>query len=257
MSAGVQGGLRLIERHVRAYRHSWLLLASGALEPVLYLFSIGTGVGTLVGQVAGPDGEPVRYAAYIAPALLATAAMNGTIADSTFNVFFRLKYTGLYSSALATRMRPSDITVGEIGWSVIRGVLYAAAFMGVCLAMGLTPSPWALLGLPVVMLMCFAIGAASMAATTYMKSILHFEFVPLVVLPMFLFSGTFYPIDVYPRFLQILVECLPFYQGVALLRGLNLGAPDISLWWHVGYLLALGLVGAAIVRRRIGTLLLT
>jgi lipooligosaccharide transport system permease protein len=255
--ASLAGGLHLVERHLRAYRHSWLLLASGAFEPVLYLLTIGTGVGTLVGQIAGPGGQPVRYVAYIAPALLATAAMNGTIYDSTFNVFFRLKYNHLYTSALATRMRPSDVTVGEVGWSIVRGVLYAAAFMVVSLAMGLVVSAWAWLDLPVVVLMCFGVGASSMAATTYMNSIQHFELVPLLVLPMFLFSGTFYPLDIYPQALRVIVECLPFYQGVALLRGLNLGAPDSQLWWHAGYLLILGLAGIAIVRSRIGRLLLT
>jgi lipooligosaccharide transport system permease protein len=81
--------------------------------------------------------------------------------------------------------------------------------------------------------------------------------VPLLVLPMFLFSGTFYPLDIYPQALRVIVECLPFCQGVALLRGLNLGAPDSRLWWHVGYLLILGLAGIAMVRSRIGRLLLT
>jgi lipooligosaccharide transport system permease protein len=192
----------------------------------------------------------------VAPALLATSAMNGAILDSTFSVFFRLKYAKFYDAALATPMRPGDIALGEIGWALIRGGLYAVAFMVVMLAMGLVHSVWAVAAVPVALLIGFGSAATGMTATTFMRSWQHFEFIILATLPMFLFSATFYPLSVYPRPIQIVVECTPLYQGVALMRGLTLGAVGPGLLWHVVYLAVMGLAGLYLAGRRIGRLLL-
>jgi lipooligosaccharide transport system permease protein len=253
---GGRGSVHLIERQARVYRHVWLVLVSGVFEPLFYLLSIGVGLGKLVGTVAGPGGHPVGFASFVAPALLATSAMNGAIYDSTFNVFFRLKYAKLYDAALATPMRPGDIALGEIGWALIRGGLYAIAFMMVMLAMGLVHSAWAVADVPVALLIGFGSAAAGMTATTFMRSWQHFEFILLATLPMFLFSATFYPLSVYPRPLQIVVECTPLYQGVALMRGLTLGVVGPGLLWHAAYLALMGLAGLQIAGARIGRLLL-
>jgi lipooligosaccharide transport system permease protein len=253
---GGRGSVHLIERHARVYRHTWLVLVSGIFEPLFYLLSIGVGLGKLVGTVAGPGGHMVGYASFVAPALLATSAMNGAIYDSTFNVFFRLKYAKFYDAALATPMRPGDIALGEIGWALIRGGLYAIAFMVVMLALGLVHSAWAVADVPVALLIGFASAAAGMTATTFMRSWQHFEYIMLATLPMFLFSATFYPLSVYPRPVQILVECTPLYQGVALMRGLTLGVVGPALLWHVLYLAVMGVAGLYVAGRRIGRLLL-
>jgi lipooligosaccharide transport system permease protein len=253
---GGRGSVHLIERHARVYRHVWLVLVSGVFEPLFYLLSIGVGLGKLVGTVAGPGGHPVGYASFVAPALLATSAMNGAILDSTFNVFFRLKYAKFYDAALATPMRPGDIALGEIGWSLIRGGLYAIAFMAVMLAMGLVHSAWAVADVPVALLVGFAAAGVGMAATTFMRSWQDFEYILLAITPMFLFSATFYPLSVYPRPIQILVECTPLYQGVALMRGLTLGVVGPALLWHAAYLAVMGLAGLYVAGRRIGRLLL-
>ena len=253
---GGRGSAHLIERHARVYRHTWLVLVSGIFEPLFYLLSIGVGIGHLVGGVAGPGGHVVGYASFVAPALLATAAMNGAIYDSTFNVFFRLKYAKFYEAALATPMRPGDIALGEIGWALIRGGLYAVAFMAVMLALGLVHSAWAVLDVPVALLIGFGSAAAGMAATTFMRSWQDFEFITLATLPMFLLSATFYPLSVYPRPIQIVVECTPLYQGVALMRGLTLGVVGPGLLWHVAYLALMGLAGLRVASGRIGRLLL-
>ena len=246
-----RGSVHLIERHARAYRHAWVMLVSGIFEPLFYLLSIGVGLGALVGPVAG-----VSFTSFVAPALLASSSMNGAVFDSTFNVFFRLKYAKTYDAALATPMRPGDIAVGEIGWALLRGGLYAAAFLVVMLAMGLVHSIWGIAALPAALLIGFGFAAAGMAATTYMRSWQDFEFVTLATLPMFLFSTTFYPLSVYPRPVQILVECTPLYQGVALLRGLTLGVVGPGLLWHVLYLALMGLAGLYVAGRRISRLLL-
>jgi len=253
---GGRGSMHLIERHARVYRRVWLVLLSGVFEPLFYLLSIGVGLGKLVGTVAGPAGHPVGYASFVAPALLATSAMNGALLDSTFNVFFRLKYAKFYDAALATPMRPGDIALGEIGWSLIRGGLYAVAFMVVMLALGLAHSVWAVADVPVALLIGFGSAAAGMTATTFMRSWQNFEYIMLATLPMFLFSATFYPLSVYPRPIQILVECTPLYQGVALMRGLTLGVVGPALLWHAAYLALMGLAGLYVAGRRIGRLLL-
>jgi lipooligosaccharide transport system permease protein len=252
---GGRGSVHLIERHARAYQHAWLMLVSGIVEPLFYLLSVGVGLGALVGTVTGPGG-PVTFTSFVAPALLATSSMNGAVFDSTFNVFFRLKYAKFYDAALATPMRAGDIALGEIGWALLRGGLYAVAFMVVMLAMGLVHSLWGIAAVPAALLIGFGFAAAGMAATTYMTSWQHFEFVTLATLPMFLFSTTFYPLSVYPRPIQVIVEWTPLYQGVALMRGLTLGVVGPGLLWHVAYLAAMGLGGLYIAGRRISRLLL-
>src|SRR5215470_5224204 len=254
---GGKGSLHLVERHARVYRHLWLMLASGIGEPLFYLLSIGVGIGHLVGTVAGPGGQPVAYAAFVAPALLATSSMNGAIYDSTFNVFFLLKYAKVYDATLATPMRPQDVALGQVIWALLRGALYASAFTLVMLVMGLLKSPWAVLVLPAAVLTAFAFAAVGMAATTFMRSWQDFEYVMLVSVPLFLFSTTFFPLSVYPGGVAVLVEVTPLYQSVALTRALTLGAVGPDLLWHVAYLAAMGVAGLYIAGRRVGRLLLT
>ncbi|HYV79245.1 MAG TPA: ABC transporter permease [Streptosporangiaceae bacterium] len=256
-SLGGKGSLHLIERHARAYRHLWLVLVSGLAEPLFYLLSLGVGLGQLVGTVIGPDGHQVSYTAFVGPALLATSSMNGAIYDSTFGVFFLLKYAKVYNAILATPMRAADVALGQIGWALIRGSLYAFAFMLVMLGMGLLKSGWAVLALPAAILTGFAFAAAGMAATTFMRSWQDFEFVMLVSLPMFLFSTTFYPLSIYPRALQVVVECTPLYQAITLIRGLTLGVVGPALLVPMAYLALMGVAGLLIAGRRVSRLLLT
>ena len=255
-SLGGKGSLHLIERHARAYRHLWLVLVSGLAEPLFYLLSLGVGLGQLVGTVIGPNGQQVSYTAFVGPALLATSSMNGAIYDSTFGVFFLLKYAKVYNAILATPMRAADVALGQIGWALIRGSLYACAFMLVMLGMGLLESGWAVLALPAAILTGFAFAAAGMAATTFMRSWQDFEFVMLVSLPMFLFSTTFYPLSIYPRALQVVVECTPLYQAITLIRGLTLGVVGPALLVPVAYLALMGVTGLLIAGRRVSRLLL-
>ena len=252
---GGRGSAHLIERHARVYRHTWLILASGFFEPLFYLLSIGVGIGELVGKVTFA-GHSVGFTSFVAPALLATSAMNGAIFDSTFNIFFRLKYAKLYDATLATPMGPGDVALGEVGWALIRGGLYACAFMVIMLAMGLVHSAWSVLDIPVALLIGFAFAGAGMAATTFIRSWQDFEYVTLATLPMFLFSATFYPLSVYPRTIQLVVDCTPLYQGIALLRGLTLGVVSPGLLWHVLYLTVMATVGLSVASRRISKLLL-
>lgn len=247
---------RLIERNLMVYRRTWILLLSGFFEPVFYLFAIGVGVGQLVGEVALPDGTFIPYAAFVAPALLATSAMNGAIYESTFNIFFKLRYGKLYDAVLATPMTTADVAIGEIGWAQIRGSLYAVGFVVVMAAFGLIESWWGILALPAALLIGFAFGAVGMAATSWMKSWQDFDLIQLFILPMFLFSGTFYPIDVYPQFLQNIIRLSPLYHGSELIRAFTLGRFDASLWGHALYLVVMGIIGVTVASRRLRVLLL-
>ena len=150
----------------RVYRHAWLVFASGVFEPLFYLLSVGLGLGVLVGKVPGPGGHLIPYRDFVAPGLLAVSSMNGAMYDSTFNIFFRLKYAKLYDAILATPMRPAQVALGEIGWALLRGTIYAAAFTLVMLATGLVHSPWAVLAVPVAVLIGFAFAALGMTGTT-------------------------------------------------------------------------------------------
>jgi lipooligosaccharide transport system permease protein len=250
------GSLRLVERHARAYRRAWLVFVSGVFEPLFYLLSVGLGLGVLVGKVPGPGGQLIPYREFVAPGLLAVSSMNGAMFDSTFNVFFRLKYAKLYEAVLATPMRPTQVALGEIGWALIRGTIYAIAFILVMLALDLVHSPWAVLDLPVAVLIGFGFAAIGMFGTTYMKSWQDFDYVILVSMPLFLFSATFYPLSIYPRPAQVVIEWTPLYQGVVLLRDLTVGVVGPDLLWRAAYLAALGVAGLYASGRRIGKLLL-
>jgi len=251
------GALVLVERNLLVYRRVWPMLASGLFEPVFYLFSVGIGVGALVGQVVLADGSTVPYKMYVAPALLASAAMNGAIFDSTFNIFFKLKYVKLYDAVLSTPVSSRDVAVGETIWSLLRGGLYAGTFLLVMLAMGLVGSAWAVLALPAATLVGFAFAAVGIALTTFMRSWQDFEWVQLALMPMFLFATTFYPLSVYPRPLQLFVECTPLYHAIELVRGVTVGPPSLAVAGHLAYLVVMGLAGLAVAARRLERLLLT
>jgi lipooligosaccharide transport system permease protein len=246
----------LLLRAATASRRTWLAFVSGFFEPVFYLVAMGQGLGSMVGTLPGPDGTPVSYAAFIAPGLLAASAMNGAVFDSTFNVFHKLKYGRLYDAMLATPLGPVDIALGEIGWALIRGGLYAVGFLTVMGAFGLLVSPWALLALPAALVVAFAFAAVGMAATSFMRSWQDFDLVTLAILPMFLFSTTFYPLSVYPRWLQLVVECLPLYHAVELMRGLTTGAVGWGMLGHLAYFVVMIAVGVVAATRRLDALLL-
>ena len=246
----------LVERNIYVYRHTWIVLLSGFFEPLFYLGSIGFGLGALVGTVNGPGGQPISYHLFVAPALLGSAAMNGAIAEGTFNFFFKLRYNKTFDSILSTPLSPGDIAVGELVWALIRGGIYAVAFLIVMAVLGLIVSPWVVLAVPGALLIGFAFGAVGMAATSFMRTWQDFDLIQLVILPLFLFSGTFYPLDAYPDALRIVVQVTPLYQGVDLLRSLVVGHLDPSLLVHVAYLTVMGIGGLAIVSRRLDKLLL-
>lgn len=249
--------LRLIvERNYLTYRAEWKLFLTGFLEPVLYLFSIGIGVGALITEFEF-NGQQIPYAEFVAPGMLAASAFNGALIDSTYNVFFKLKYDKLYDQMLATPLSTGDVARGEIAWGQLRGSVYAAVFLLVMTLMGLVHSWWALLALPAAILIGFAFSAVCMALTTWMTTWQDFDKITLGQLPLFLFSGTFFPVSVFPGWLRWVVEATPLYRGVVLCRELCTGSVTAASVVSVGYLVVMGVLGLLVVRRRLDRLLLT
>jgi lipooligosaccharide transport system permease protein len=256
LTLGSRRARYLVERNIYVYRHGWIVIFSGFFEPLFYLGSIGFGLGALVGSVNGPGGQPIPYQLFVAPALLASAAMNGAISEGTFNFFFKLRYNKTFDAILSTPLSPGDVAVGELVWALIRGGIYAVGFILVMAALGLVVSPLVILAFPAALLIGFGFGGVAMAATSFMRTWQDFDLIQLVILPLFLFSGTFYPLEAYPDGLRLFVQLTPLYQGVELLRSLVVGHLAPSLLIHVAYLTVMGIIGLAIVARRLDKLLL-
>lgn len=234
----------ILERSYLAFRSSaWIVVLTGFLEPVLYLFSFGYGVGKLIGKMEVSPGHYISYAAFIAPALLATSAMNGAIYDATWNVFFKLKFDRVYQGMLATSLGPLDVALGEISWALIRGLVYAIAFMSIVGGLGLITTPLALLAIPCAVLIAFGFAAIGMAVTTYMKSFEQMNIINIVLLPMFLFSGSFYPLTIYPGWLQAFIKALPLWHGISLIRAVMLGMISTALIPHILYFVVMTVIG--------------
>lgn len=247
--------LSLVSRNFFVQRAVPYVWVTGLVEPVLYLLSIGVGIGHLVGKVPGPGGAVVPYAAFVAPGLLATSAMNGAVYESTTNIFAKLHWQKLYDAVVATPLGPADIAVAEVGFATFRCLLYGGVFLATMAAFGDTRSWWALFCLPCATLVGAAFASAGFAASCFMRSWTDFDKVNLVSVPLFLFSATFYPLSELPRSLQFVVEALPLYPGVALCRQFSLGHPSLSALGYTAYLVALVLLAGLVSRRRVAALL--
>ncbi|WP_082034521.1 ABC transporter permease [Nigerium massiliense] len=247
----------VIGRGFRVIRaQNWGVIATGFFEPVFYLLAMGLGMGQLVGELPGPDGRPIPYAMFIAPALLATSAMNGAIYDSVNNVFFKLRYAKLYEGMLATSLGPMDVALGEIFMALFRGLLYSIGFLGVITVMGLVTSWWALAMIPVALLIALGFASIGMAVTSFITGFQQLDLVPVVLLPMFLCSATLYPITVYPEAVQWFVKALPLWHGVELMRQLSVGVFTSMTGVHVAYFLVMSVIGIAVASLRLRRLFL-
>jgi len=245
-------GHLLFERNLFVYKHAWMTIFSGFFEPLFYLFSFGIGLGHFVGRIHG-----VSYASYIAPALLASSAMNGAINDAMTNVFWKLRYAKVYESMLSTPLGPADVAVGETSWAQFRSLTYSCGFMVTAAALGLLHSWWAALALPATIVVGFCFAGLGIGASTFLRTWQDLDFAQLVQLPMFLFSATFYPLSVYPVAIQWFVRFSPLYHAIVLVRSLTLGTVGPGNLVDVGYLIVLGVIGILIARRRIAGLLLS
>ncbi|MHB8379290.1 MAG: ABC transporter permease [Acidimicrobiales bacterium] len=246
---GSRRSLRIFERNFMVYRTQWLMLLSGFFEPVFYLLGIGIGLNHLVGNLP-VGGRIVSYATFVAPGMLATSAMNGAVIDSIFNTYFRLKISHAYDAVLSTPLDVTDVALGEVWWALSRAALYAASFILCMVLLGDAGSAWVVLCWPAAILTSFAFSCVGLATCTYLRSWQDFDLVNLVQLPLFLFSATFFPISLYPKWLGALVTVSPLYQSTALLRGLALGQFEWIMTLRAAYLFVIALVALALAARR-------
>jgi lipooligosaccharide transport system permease protein len=250
---------RMVQRNALVYKHGWMVIVSGFFEPLFYLLSLGLGVGAMVPDIGG-----IGYAAFVAPGLLAASCMNGAITDGFFNIFFKLHFQKTYDGILATPMRVPDVAFGEALWALARGALYAAMFLVVVLLIGASVGPrmllsgWAILAFPAAVLVAASFSAMALCLTSFVRRIEQFDIVMgLVVMPMFLFSGTFFPVSRFPDSLEWVVQLVPLYHAVDMLRQLTTGAIQPSLILHILYLLVAGSAAFVIAMWRLERTLIT
>ena len=259
LGSGVYSGRArvVLERGYFALKSStWMVVASGFVEPLIYLVAFGYGIGQFIEGTVDGNGNPISYAQFIAPALLATSAMNGAIYDSTWNVFFKMHFGRIYNGMLSTSMGTLDVALGEISWALLRGLAYAIGFMAIVTPLGLVPSGWGLLAIPASVLVAFGFAAVGMGITSYLKHRQQMQYIQLVMLPMFLFSGTFFPLDIYPEPVQWLIQALPLWQAIELIRGLTLGILNLAMLGHVLYFVLMIIGGLYFTTRRLTALFL-
>jgi lipooligosaccharide transport system permease protein len=259
LGSGVYSGRArvVLERGYFALKSStWMVVASGFVEPLIYLVAFGYGIGQFIEGTVDGNGNPISYAQFIAPALLATSAMNGAIYDSTWNVFFKMHFGRIYNGMLSTSMGTLDVALGEISWALLRGLAYAIGFMAIVTPLGLVPSGWGLLAIPASVLVAFGFAAVGMGITSYLKHRQQMQYIQLVMLPMFLFSGTFFPLDIYPEPIQWFIQALPLWQAIELIRGLTLGILNLAMLGHVLYFVVMIIGGLYFTTRRLTALFL-
>ncbi len=260
MGASIYAGrpVSVAVRNLRSLKsYSGLSFIVGFVEPVLFLIAFGYGVGSMVGSFTDSSGHPITYAQYIMPALLATSAMNGAIFDSTWNVYFKMQFAKLYEGMLATSLGTLDVALGEIGWATFRGMIYGIGFVAVVGGLGLIPSfTGAVMAVIAATIVAFAFSALGMGITSYVKSFQQLDMINFLLLPMFLFSGTLFPLSIFPTWGQWIIQALPLRQGIELVRD----AMSLNFSWalagHALYFAVMIIGGLFFTTRRLTALFL-
>jgi lipooligosaccharide transport system permease protein len=234
---------RVWQRNWLVYLRTWKIsFIPPLLEPLLYLLAFGVGLAGLVGNVSYL-GRPVSYAAFIAPALIAVNIMNSAFFENTYASFVRMYYQKTFDAMLATPLSLQEVITGEILWGATKSAIGTALMLGVISAFGLLRHPHSLLLLPLAFLGGLAFGAVAMLFTALVPNIEAFNLPTfLFITPMFLFSGTFFPLENLPRWAQQLAQGLPLTHLVALARAAGLGYVGAAVWWSAVYLLLFCLV---------------
>lgn len=234
------------------YRRTWRgSIYTSFLSPLLYLGAMGLGLGKLIDAHGTARLGGVSYLAFLAPGLLAAAAMQAGIEESTYPVLGSVKWRGTYYAAAASPLRPADIFHGHLLFTAMRLAMNSAIFLVVMAAFGAITSPWVLAALPVAVLTGIAFAAPVEAwAITVTKDTSFALVFRFGMIPLFLFSGTFFPVTQLPAWIRPLAYATPLWHGVALCRSLSLGTATLGgTLVHVGYLAALAAVSIAIGQR--------
>ena len=234
------------------YKNNWKgSVVSSILEPVLFLAAMGISLGTLVDQ-GGRLGQGVDYLVFLAPGLLAATAMQTATFESTYPIMGAFKWHKTFEGILATPVKARDLVSGHLLFIVFRLVTTLAVFLAVMAVFGALELPLGLLALPAAVLTGLAFAAPVAAYAAWVKNDAGFAaLLRFGIVPMFLFSGTFFPVDQLPGLLQPVAYATPLWHGVSLTRGLSLGDLDpLVAIVNVGYLAALVLLGGWLARRQ-------
>ena len=229
--------LRILQRNSQVLRRTWKVsFLPPILEPVLYLLAFGAGLGLLVREISY-RGEPVSYVAYIAPALIAINIMYNAFFENTYASYVRMYYQKTYDAIMATPLNLDEIITGEIVWGAVKSLMATILMMAVISSFRLLAYPQALLILPLAFLGGLAFGSVAMCFTALVPQIEVFNFpIFLFITPMFLFSGTFFPLETLPNWAQVLAQTLPLTHLVALVRALAMGKLQVQLLLSLLYL---------------------
>lgn len=251
--------LRVTEAGARVYRHTWRgSVVSTFLNPVLYLVAMGVGLGTLVDEGPGAD-LGISYLTFLAPGLMAATAMQTAAGDASYPVMAGIKWRKTYHAVLATPVGVRALVVGQLGWVSLRLVFVTAVYALVMTLFGATTLGEGLLAVPPAVLTGMAFAAPITALTATMKNetglVTLFRF---VIVPLFLFSGVFFPISQLPDLIEWLAYLTPLWHGVALCRSVALGLPfAVNPWLSVAYLTAWAAVGTPLAVRQMRRRLVT
>lgn len=247
--------VRMVQRNALVYRRVWRgSVFSSFLQPTLFLVAMGLGLGAMVdaGDAVLPGG--VSYAEFLAPGLLAAAAMQSAAFESAWPVLGKMMWHRNYDAVLATPMSVSDVVVGELAWIALRLTTISVAFVLVMTAFDIPRSPAVLLAIPAAVLTGLAFAAPIMAYTATLKHSNPFNVLfRFVITPLFIFSGVFVPVSRLPEPIGLAVWLTPLFHGVELVRGLTLGALPATWPIHIVFLttfVAAGLAGARRTFRR-------
>ena len=240
------------------YRRTWQgSIYSGILNPVLYLGAMGLGLGSLVNGRGTASLGGVSYLTFLAPGLLAASAMQIAVGDSTYPVFGSVKWLRTYQAAIATPLRPGDLFHGHLAFTTLRLLANTAIFMIIIVLFGAVNSAWVIAAVPAAALTGLAFAAPIEAYAVVAKHDTSFSLIfRFGMIPLFLFSGTFFPVSQLPTAIRPLAYATPLWHGVELCRSLSLGTATLAgSAIHVGYLLAVTAVGLlagnATYRRRL------
>ena len=245
--AGLGGGLRVRDlvpsprhaasiwrRNARVFSKLWKgALLPTFLDPFFYLLALGFGLGTYIAH--GINGIP--YKEFVAPGLIASAAMWSSAFETTYNVYFRMNELRLYDNVLSTPIEPPDLVAGDIAWSATRATIYGIVVLIVVSAVGLVSSPWAILIPPFVFVGALCISVIGYAFTSLIPKIdLYSYFFTLGITPMFLFSGIFFPFNQLPGWVEVVAWFTPLYHLVEITRGMATGPDAAQILIHTAWL---------------------
>lgn len=244
------GVVRLLDRELLVFRKIWYASAFSAfLMPVLFLVAMGVGLGGVVDEQTG-DVQGLSYLHFVAPGLLVASAMQQAAGESLWPVLGGLKWDGRFIAMVATPLTAADVLDGLLAWIALRVAASAAAFLAVAALLGGVPSWWGLLALPVTVLCALAFAAPLAAYAAGQDSDAPFALVMrLGVIPLFLFSGTFFPVENLPGWIQPLSWLSPLWHGVEVARDTTTGSFRALDLLHVAVLVVVLAAGHAAGRR--------